>query len=44
VLRGELTPAEAVRAYHEALARAAIAPHRSLESDLELTDPVLRSE
>jgi hypothetical protein len=44
VLRGELTPEEAVRAYHEALAAAGIAPQRTLEADLELTDPVLRGE
>jgi hypothetical protein len=43
VLRGELSPADAVRAYHEALAKAGIAPHRELEADLEVTDPVLRS-
>jgi hypothetical protein len=44
VLRGELSPADAVRAYHEALAKADVAPHRTLEADLEVTDPVLRSE
>ena len=44
VLRGELTPADAVRAYHEALAKAEITPQRSLDADLELTEPVLRSE
>ena len=44
VLRGELSPAEAVRAYHDALDKAGIAPQRSLADDLELTDPVLRSE
>jgi hypothetical protein len=42
VLRGELSPAAAVHAYHEALAKAGIAPHRALEADLEVTDPVLR--
>lgn len=44
VLRGELSPADAVRAYHDALAKAEIAPRRSLEADLLVTDPVLRSE
>ena len=44
VLRGELSPADAVRAYHDALAKAEIAPHRELEADLQVTDPVLRSE
>ena len=43
VLRGELSPADAVRAYHDALAKAEIAPHRDLEADLEVTDPVLRA-
>ena len=41
VLRGELSPADAVRAYHEALAKGGIAPHRSLEADLTVTDPAL---
>jgi hypothetical protein len=44
VLRGELHPEEAVRAYHDALAEAGIEPRRTLLADVELTDPVLRSE
>jgi hypothetical protein len=44
VLRGKLTPADAVRAYHDALGAAGIVPLRELEADLEVTDPVLRSE
>jgi hypothetical protein len=44
VLRGELSPADAVRAYHGALAQAGIAPRRTLGADLEVTDPVLRAE
>ncbi|MGH3205779.1 MAG: hypothetical protein ACRDP5_27550 [Streptosporangiaceae bacterium] len=44
VLRGELSPADAVRAYHDALARAKIAPHRELGADQQVTDPVLRAE
>ena len=44
VLRGELSPGDAVRAYHEALGKAEITPQRSLEADLEVTEPVLRSE
>ena len=44
VLRGDLSPADAVRAYHETLAKAEIAPRRELEADLQVTDPVLRSE
>jgi hypothetical protein len=43
-LRGELSPAGAVRAYHDSLAKMDIAPQRSLEDDLEVTDPVMRSE
>jgi hypothetical protein len=41
VLRGELSPADAVRAYHDALATAEITPHRELGVDLQVTDPVL---
>ena len=44
VLRGELTPAGAVRAYHDALGVAGLQPARPLEADLEVTDPVLRAE
>ena len=44
VLRGDLTPADAVRAYHDALAKAELTPHRTLADDLEVTDPVLRAE
>ena len=44
VLRGELSPIDAVRAYHEVLARKGAVPRRSLDEDLELTDRVLRSE
>ena len=43
VLRGELTPAEAVRAYHKALAGAEIASRRTVAADLEVTDPALRA-
>jgi len=44
VLRGELSPADAVRTYHAALAEAGVASGRSLEADLEVTDPILRAE
>jgi hypothetical protein len=44
VLRGELSPADAVRAYHDALAKADLTPLRPLREDLEVTDPVLRAE
>ena len=41
VLRGALSPADAVRAYHDALAKAEFAPRRDLETDLQVTEPVL---
>jgi hypothetical protein len=44
VLRGDHSPADAVRAYHEALAAAGIAPHRELAADLQVTEPVLVRE
>ena len=44
VLRGELSPADAVRDYHETLAGTDVLPRRSLEADLEVTDPVMRAE
>lgn len=42
VLREELSPADAVRSYHQALTDAGLSPFRSLEDDLEITEPVLR--
>ena len=44
VLRGDLTPEEAVRAYHDALEKAGIVSHRTLDADLRLTDTALRDE
>jgi hypothetical protein len=44
VIEGRLTPADAVRAYHEALGERGLASTRTLEADLEVTDPVLLSE
>jgi hypothetical protein len=44
VLRGELTPADAVRAYHDALRGSGIPPTRPFEDDVEVADPVLRAE
>ena len=44
VIRGELSPTEAVTAYHRTLAEAGIGARRSLQDDMELTDRVLRSE
>ncbi len=44
VIEGELTPSEAVKAYHECLASQEISPQRPLKADLELTDPELLGE
>lgn len=41
VLRGDHTPEAAVKEYHAALAGAGVAPARSLEDDLRITEPVL---
>jgi hypothetical protein len=43
VLRGGLSPADAVRTYHDVLAKAEIVAQRALEADLQVTDPVLRA-
>jgi len=43
VLRGELSPADAVRAYHDVLAMAEIHAQRALKADLQVTDLVLRA-
>jgi DhnA family fructose-bisphosphate aldolase class Ia len=43
VLRRELSPQEAVRAYHAALAGKELRPARPLEDDLQITQPVLRT-
>ena len=39
-----VSPTDAVRSYHEALAGQGILPQRELQEDLELTDRVLRAE
>lgn len=44
VLSGELSPADAVRSYHDALRQAGRRPKRDLDADLEVTEPVLLSE
>jgi hypothetical protein len=44
VLRGALSPADAVRQYHQVLAQDGVSAARTLEADLEVTDPVLRAE
>lgn len=42
VLRRELTPNEAVRAYHAALEKRGLSPLRSLEDDLVVSEPTLK--
>lgn len=42
VLRRDVSPEEAVRAYHGALAKKKLRPARALEDDLKITEPVLR--
>jgi len=44
VLDGELSPADAVRAYHQTLGAAGLVPHRPPAEDLQVTDPVLLAE
>ncbi len=44
VIRGDLTPADAVRAYHAALAKRGLRAVRSLEDDSAVTEPVLRPD
>ncbi len=44
VLRGELSPADAVRTYHRQLAEDGVPAARPLTVDLEVTDPVMRAE
>ena len=42
VVDGEIGPADAVRAYHDALAKAGVPPLRPLEDDLQISEDVLR--
>ena len=44
VVEGELSPAEAVNAYHDHLRKSGLRPARSLEDDLQVTDPILLPE
>ena len=44
VVEGEVGTKEAVKAFHAHLAERGIAPKRSLEDDLEVTEPVLRRD
>ena len=41
VIRGDLTPTEAVRRYHEVIEAAGLTAVRTLVEDREITDPVL---
>ena len=42
VVDGEIGPADAVRAYHDALAKSGVPPLRPLEEDLQISEDVLR--
>jgi len=42
VADGALTPAEAVKAYHAALRKEKITPHRDLKADGEITEAALK--
>jgi hypothetical protein len=42
VAAGVTQPADAVRAYHDALAKAGVPPLRPLEDDLVISEDVLR--
>ena len=44
VVERDLDPGEAVRVYHDALAKKAIRPIRALADDLEITEDVLKPE
>ncbi len=44
VVEGHLTPAEAVKEYHNALAKKGLAPKRVIEDDLKVTDPVIAAD
>jgi hypothetical protein len=44
VIEGKISPVQAVKDYHSALARLKVNPLRSLDSDLQVTDPALLGE
>ena len=44
VVQGQLSPTEAVKAYHDHISKAGLTATRSLEDDLQVTDPILVSE
>ena len=43
VVQGNLAPEEAVRAYHEKLRQQGVKPLRTLDEDIAITDPVLKT-
>lgn len=44
VVEGKLSPTDAVKAYHDHLRKMGLNPTRSLEDDLQVTDPILLPE
>jgi DhnA family fructose-bisphosphate aldolase class Ia len=44
VVEGDVSPAEAVKAYHDGLQKKGIRPKRALQEDLEVTEDVLKPE
>lgn len=44
VVEGDISPDEAVKAYHDHLRKSGLTPTRSLEDDLQVTDPTLQPE
>lgn len=44
VVEGEVKPEEAVKVYHDALAKAGITARRSLDDDSAVTEPLLKAE
>lgn len=44
VVEGAVSPTEAVKAYHDHIGKAGLTPTRSLEDDLQVTDPILLPE
>jgi len=44
VVEGDLSPTEAVKAYHDHLRQTGLTPIRSLQDDIEVTDPALVPE
>ena len=42
VVAGDAASSEAVKDYHDRLKKAGLKPHRPLQDDLEITEPVLK--